>query len=1321
MHLLLLVGVANVTCHGGSNGSIDVTVSGGTSPYSYSWNTGGTTSSLNNLTAGTYRVTVTDANACTQSLSVSVTQPGATLAATGGSSNITCHGVNDGAIDVTVSGGTIPYTYAWSRNPQAGFTDPGTQDLSALALGTYTLNVTDNKSCSATLTFSLTEPEALTVSVGSVTNVSCFGGNDGALTVSVSGGTTPHSYLWNTGGTTSTLNNLTAGTYRVTVTDANACTQSLSVIITQPGATLAATATGGVTNVTCRGGSDGSIDVTVLGGTPPYSYLWNTGGTTSSLSGLTAGAYRVTVKDANTCTQSLSVSITQPGVLVATVGATSVTTCGASDGSISVSISGGTSPYSYLWNTGGTTSSLSNLSEGTYQLTVTDAAGCTQSLPVSINVLSATGGATDITCHGANDGSIDLTISGGTPGYTYAWNNGLSAGTSHSNLSAGIYRLSVTDGNQCEEFFSYTITDPDVLTVSAGSVTNVSCFGGNDGALTVNVLGGTSSYSYLWNTGGTTSTLNNLTAGTYRVTVTDANACTQSLSVIITQPGAAVTAPWTEDFEGPTFALFNTFDPCWTTIPASSNSAYSWWLETDNTSTSKTGPSADHTTGIPGAGKYIYTEANWGSTGDMAEIRTPLIDISGITNPTLRFWKHFYGGHIDSFFVEVDTGNGFQTIYATHGPGPQTDETNPWVEEEVDLNAFAGSTALQIRFRAIHPGGGIIFDHGDLALDDISVVSLPCLKPNAISVVSAGITDVTLDWVPGSGTSWEVGYGAPWFHPDSAVGSANGPIGIVSANTHPFTVTGLTTGTDYHFYVREACATVPGVKSEWRGPVGTRTNCAAVPAPWAEDFEGSTFALYNIFDPCWTTIPASGFVYSWWLGAGYTPSVSTGPSADHTTGTGTGKYIYSETSWSLSGSQAEIRTPLIDISGITNPTLRFWKHFYGTDIRSFFVEVDTGSGFQTIYETHGPGPQTASTDPWVEEIFSLNAFSGSTALQIRFRSISSGGSLGDLALDDISVDPCLNIHTAVTNVTTCGVSDGSISVSISGGTPPYSYLWNTGATTSSLSNLSEGTYQLTVTDDGCTQSLSVNINALSATGGATDITCHGANDGSIDVTVSGGTTPYTYAWDNGLSAGTSHSNLSAGIYRLSVTDSNQCEEFFSYTLTEPEALTVSAGSVTNVSCFGGNDGALTVSVSGGTTPHSYLWNTGGTTSSLSGLTAGTYRVTVTDADACTQSLSVNITQPGVLVATVGTTNVTTCGVSDGSISVSISGGTAPYSYLWNTGGTTSSLSGLTTGTYRATVTDANACTQSPSREHQCPERYRWGNECYLSWGERRVY
>ncbi len=609
-----------------------------------------------------------------------------------------------------------------------------------------------------------------------------------------------------------------------------------------------------------------------------------------------------------------------------------------------------------------------------------------------------------------------------------------------------------------------------------------------------------------------------------------------------------VTAPWTEDFDGATFApgdwwpfTLPTLDSCWTTIPISNLNTYSWWVGAGSTSfIISTGPSADHTTGVTGAGQYIYTSMDGGDSDDIAAILTPLIDISGITNPALRFWKYFHGPDIGYFFVEVDTGNGFQTIYTTYGSGPQTAETDPWVEEEVDLTPFAGSMALQIRFRSIHSWG--LFGDGDIALDDISVdVGPPCLKPSAISIVSVGITDVTLDWVPGSGASWEVAYGAPGFDPDAAVGSSNGPAGIVPAGAHPFTLTGLAASTDYHFYVREACATVSGANSGWRGFARAHTNCSpVVTAPWIEDFEGLLFDLSKTFIPCWTPIPVgTPFPYRWVLGT--SGPGNGGPDDDHTTA-GAGKFLWTLSGYGSTGDQAEIWTPLIDISGVINPTLRFWKHFYGGFVDSFFVEVSTGSGFQTIFATYGPGPQTSTADPWIEEVLDLNAFAGSTALQIRFRSIHGGPYNGHVALDDVSVGPPCFLNTSsatIISVSCFGANDGTAAITASGGTPPYSYLWDTGDTTSTLGNLTAGTYQVTIADAyGCIIDNQVVVTEpaeLIVTGNSPP------NSGTAIVSTSGGTPPYSYLWNTG-DITLDLTNLTAGLYRVTVTDANGCSD-----------------------------------------------------------------------------------------------------------------------------------------------------------------------------------
>ncbi len=229
----------NVLCNGASTGSIDLTVTGGTSPYTYAWSNSATTQDISGLVAGTYTVTVTDANSCTKTLSATITQPSA-LALSSTQVNVLCNGNATGSIDLTVSGGTSPYTYAWSNSAT-------TQDISGLAAGTYTVTVTDANACTKTLSATITQPSALTLSKTQV-NVLCNGNATGSIDLTVSGGTSPYTYAWSNSATTQDISGLVAGTYTVTVTDANSCTKTISATITQPAALTASATT---TNSTC--------------------------------------------------------------------------------------------------------------------------------------------------------------------------------------------------------------------------------------------------------------------------------------------------------------------------------------------------------------------------------------------------------------------------------------------------------------------------------------------------------------------------------------------------------------------------------------------------------------------------------------------------------------------------------------------------------------------------------------------------------------------------------------------------------------------------------------------------------------------------------------------------------------------------------------------------------------------------------------------------------------------------------------------------------------------------------------------------------------
>ncbi|MBL7774576.1 MAG: carboxypeptidase regulatory-like domain-containing protein, partial [Saprospiraceae bacterium] len=427
--LLLNKLVVNVSCFNGNNGSIDLTVTGGTAPYTYLWSTGATTQDVFNLTVGTYTVTVTDANGFTASTSATVTQPPAISLSTV-VTNVLCNGASTGSINLTVSGGTPTYAFNWSN----GFTgeDPG-----SLPAGTYTVTVTDANGCTKTTSATITQPPAISLTV-SITNVLCNSASTGALNLTVSGGTPAYTYNWSNGHTGEDPTGLAAGTYTVTVTDANGCTKTTSATITQPPALSLGTA---VTNVLCNGASTGSINLTVTGGTPTFTYLWSNGATTEDVNDLAAGIYTVTVTDANGCTKTTSATVTQPPVIALSTVVNNVLCNGANTGIINLTATGGTGAKTFLWSNGQTTEDITGLPAGVYTVTVTDVNGCTKTTSATVTqplAMTLSTVVTNVLCNGASTGAIDLSVVGGTPGYTYSWSNSMTT-QDISNLAAGTY------------------------------------------------------------------------------------------------------------------------------------------------------------------------------------------------------------------------------------------------------------------------------------------------------------------------------------------------------------------------------------------------------------------------------------------------------------------------------------------------------------------------------------------------------------------------------------------------------------------------------------------------------------------------------------------------------------------------------------------------------------------------------------------------------------------------------------------------------------------------------------------------------------------
>ncbi|MCX6270350.1 MAG: carboxypeptidase regulatory-like domain-containing protein [Bacteroidetes bacterium] len=403
--------VTNVSCFGGNNGSVIQTVTDGTSPYTYLWNSGATTKDLTNVIAGIYNVTITDAKGCTLLKTYTITQPSA-LTLSGVTTNVSCNGGNNGSVTITPGGGTTPYSYSWSNGTI-------TKDLSNLTAGTYSVTVTDARLCTIYGSWTVTQTPIITLTAVA-TNVGCNGGSTGAINITPGGGTTPYTFNWSNNLHTEDLTGLTAAIYTVTVIDNKGCTISGSWTLTQPAAALAATAV--ITNVSCNGGTNGSIVQTVTGGTSPYTYSWSPVATTKDRTGIGAGTYLVTITDA---TLIKTWTVTQPVALSVTSALTHINCSGNSTGAINLTPAGGTSPYTWLWNDGVTTEDRTNLPANIYVVTLTDNHNCQLISSYTINALNQTPQITNTNllqtiCSGTPTTALVLTAD--VAGTIFSWN-----------------------------------------------------------------------------------------------------------------------------------------------------------------------------------------------------------------------------------------------------------------------------------------------------------------------------------------------------------------------------------------------------------------------------------------------------------------------------------------------------------------------------------------------------------------------------------------------------------------------------------------------------------------------------------------------------------------------------------------------------------------------------------------------------------------------------------------------------------------------------------------------------------------------------------
>lgn len=1295
-------GSSAVSCFGSNNGQATVHVTGGLAPYTYSWNSSPAqyAATATGLATGNYTVTVTDANGCATSTLMAVGGPTAPLAiGTSAITHVLCHGGQNGAATVEATGGTAPYSYAWATvPPSSGPTAAG------LAAGTWTVVVTDAAGCSASRNITITQPQdPLSASVVHADPVTCFGDDDASLSIQVEGGSGHYSIIWDTTPvqTGSTITGLPAGNYTATITDLNGCAQALSfpVSVSGPSAPLAMTYEAltypGGAHVSCPGLSDGSIDVSVTGGTPAYTYFWQDGlGGTFDMqdpSGLAAGSYFLTVGDGHGCHTDTVITLLPPTDISASATVQSAICHGASNGAITLSPAGGHPPYTFAWTgpDGFTSNSqhLSMIAAGVYSVTITDVNGCSSTQPFDVTepgMFSFDASTEPPSCHDSANGSVQLSATGGTPPYTYAWSgpNGYSASTaSISGLATGSYHLTLTDANGCSALYSTTLTAPDPITLF--SISNkyhagydISCAGGTDGAIVSTFSGGTPPYTFAWTGPGgftaTTPDIAGLSAGTYTLTLTDANGCSRTTTTTLVAPPLLTATALPGVFPGGSnISCDGATDGSIVLTPSGGSGTYSvaW-----------TGPSAysSSTWQITGLAPGTYTATVTDGNGCTTTAQVTLTAPEPISLHTSSTDATCHAGTDGTIDLSVTGGSGTYT-YQWTGPGA-------FVAASEDLLGLAAGTYEVI----VTDANGCSAQASVTIIQPTPVQAIAAITTTACQGANTGAIDLTVSG--GAGDYAFLWTGFPAFS------ATTEDIDNLFAGAYSVVITddaGCTFSASYNvgepglFDIHADLSTMAG---------GYNVSCAAASDGTIDAVVSGGTAPYSYF----------------WTGPGGFTSISLNLS-----GLASGTYnltVHDANGCNATASFTLVAPPAISI-GLVATTLPSCQ---GGSDGSIGTTISGGTAPYAYAWTGPNGPLGIA-----QNLTGIGAGTYMLTVTDALGCVATA-SITLTSPDGISAEATPFVFPNGAHVSCTGHSDGSIELVVTGGTSPYQVNWTgpTGfqASTADISGLAAGTYTATITDaNGCTATTQVVLVApdpielsisTSAYSGGHEVSCFGATDGSIDLTISGGSPGYSTTW-TGPGGFTSTApileQLAPGTYAVFVSDTAGCTATASVTLTAPPLITAAAVLSDHggyeVGC-NGDDGSITLTTAGGLAPYQYNW-TGpngfaSNQQSLEDLVAGTYTVTITDANGCSINRSFVLNAPGNLVATLAVTS-NACDTSEnGEIMLTITGGGGPFTIAW-TGpdgftSTNTDISGLASGVYEVTVTSAAGCSTTAQAE-----------------------
>ncbi|WP_435262416.1 T9SS type A sorting domain-containing protein [Tenacibaculum sp. nBUS_03] len=1294
----------DVSCFGGTNGEININVLGGVSEYKYKWSKQGdtgfsiNTKNVSNLSKGIYSVEVTDANNCKVTLvNIEIKQPLKKLTIDSFTSeNLKGFETNDGKASIEVSGGTPNYKYEWREKGKTAKIG-SSKSINSLKAGEYELTIKDSNNCTLIKTFEITQPSKLEVSnITQVNDILCFGDSNVSLIATAKGGTIPYAYKWYKKGSTTvlstklTLDNISAGIYVLKVTDDNLIKTEKEFKVNQP--LKLELSKVDVKNVLCYEGATGSISVLAKGGTFPYTYSWKHGTTGPSINSLTGGDYTVTIRDKNLCEVSKLIKVTTPatGLSISTEEENHVTGFGLSNGSIKVKASGGTPGYSYEWKDstgkvlGSRTNELLNISSGTYTLVVSDAGNCIATTTHKIEeplLLEAKIEEVSILCNGGT-GQLRSKVTGGVSPYVYNWTDATGKEISTSTFIeevSGVYNLEVTDENNNKAIVSsINLVEPVVLEFGNINVVDVLCYQGATGSISVLAKGGTFPYTYSWKHGATGPSINSLTGGDYTVTIRDKNLCEISKLIKVTTPATGLSIGTEEENHVTGFGLSNGSIK----VKASGGTpgySYEWKDSTGKVLGSTTNEllnisGGTYTLVVSDAGNCIATatykieepllleakieEVSILCNGGTGQLRSK---VTGGVSPYVYNWTDATGKEIStSTFIEevsgvynlevIDENNNKAIVSSINLEEPLNLEFSKI--EVVDVNCYGGAT------------GSILVEVNGGTSPYTYVWKHSIENKNSVNGLKQGVYSVTITDKNGcSITNDAIRVNEPELYEISETSLFRPTSDLVNDGKINIKIVGGVSPYNY-LWKNEKDEILKDVNSNFKNDEITSLGEGTYTIRVTDSKGCIVEETYNLANPGELLVSVEQLQeITCYNGNNAILDVIT------IGGAGGNKYTWYDAS---------------DDSIVGNK-----KQLTNIVAGKYYVIVDNAAGIKEkspLYEVKEPlkieldfSSENASCNKADNGSFKFNVKGGNNVYKYRY------------AFEGMGYSNWINVVSNVVEVK--NLKPGSHKVQLIDGNNCFA-----------LNLKGEDEFTIKITEP-----LQLKITQLSSE----EPTGYGLSNGHIEASIIGGTPPYSYTWFNSPGILTPSSlrieNLNKGTYTLKVEDSKGCSTEKTFELSEPEKLEVLIKRNSIISCNGSSNGEIQAIVSGGVKAYSYKWYREGNTSTigtkavLSNLPQGAYYVVITDTNNNTvRSSRYELTEPPILTLEL-TSDYVSCGTgTDWEVKSTVLGGTAPYTYLWNTGVNSSDLTNVKPGSYKLTVVDVNGCKITKELELVAP-------------------